>query len=70
MSLDLKTHRALRPMLGAIRESEMEKHVVISGCHPRCVQRIRELVPQLTVLLNHDGRLRLKARAWARKPWA
>lgn len=52
LALDLKTADALPRMLEAVADARMRDHVVICGCHSDWAEQIRQIDPDITVLLN------------------
>jgi len=51
-SLDLKTERAIPALVRAVTEMRMRDEVVICGCYVPTARMIKEIDPDLTVLLN------------------
>lgn len=51
-SLDLKTERAIPALIRAVTEARMRDEVVICGCYVSTARMIKEIDPDLTVLLN------------------
>ena len=57
MSLDLKDEGIIPAMIEAVQKANMIDEVVICGCHEPQSQKIWEIDPNFTVLLNTDSQL-------------
>jgi len=52
LALDLKAPEAIPPMLSAVADADMRGRVVICGCYTDWAGDIRQIDPDITVLLN------------------
>lgn len=57
INLDIKTPAAVAPVIAAVQERRMVDSVVLSGCSWTQARTVRQLEPQLHVLMNVDSLL-------------